>query len=49
MLDQAAAFKHCDLRELFTYLHTHHVATNGFTVALFSAATLNQLSIGTDN
>ena len=48
MLDQTAAFKHGNLRKFFTYLHTHHVTTNGFTVALFSAATLNQFCVGTN-
>jgi hypothetical protein len=48
MLNQTAAFKHGNLRELFTHLNAHHVAANGFTVAFFTATTLNQFCVGAD-
>ena len=49
MLDQAATFKHGNLRKFFAHLHAHHVTANSFTVAFFATAALDQLCIGTDN
>jgi hypothetical protein len=35
------------LGEIITHLHTHHVATQGATITLASAATLNHVCVGT--